>query len=267
MTLLRERPGTVRAAPWSSAQWCAYYEANKDNLLALPWGRGPAWSEAERDALAASLQDFQLGEKSEGHHLLRRGADHAEQAGDSEYVEALRLFIAEEQRHARDLGRFLTLAGVPLLERSKLDSVFRWLRRLTGLELAISVLLTAETAGKVYYTALCRATGSVLLKRLCVQLLRDEVQHMRFHAERLAMVRRRFTPWRAWWCRARHHLVFGGACLALWAKHRRAFRAAGFGFQEYWARCWLDMRRVLRQSDPRLYDFQTVEHDEEVAVA
>ena len=34
-----------------------------------------------------------------------------------------------------DLGRFLTTAGEPLLAQTRLDSVFRHLRRLAGLEL------------------------------------------------------------------------------------------------------------------------------------
>src|SRR5437588_7558138 len=103
--------GTVRAAPWTSGQWCYYYHRNAERLLPLPWKRGAGLTEAERDAVAASIQDFQLGESSEGRNLLRRAADYAERADDPEYLEAMRLFVREEQRHARDLGRFLRLAG------------------------------------------------------------------------------------------------------------------------------------------------------------
>src|SRR5262245_35240751 len=82
---------------------------------------GAAWSEEEKAALAASLQDFQLGESSEGRHLLDRARLYADDTGDPEYAEAMQLFIREEQRHARDLGEFLLLAGVPLLQRTRLD--------------------------------------------------------------------------------------------------------------------------------------------------
>jgi hypothetical protein len=266
MSQFQGRSGTVRAQPWSSAQWRDYYEHNARNLLPLPWQRGPELSEAERSAFLPSLQDFQLGESSEGLHLLRRGAKYADRVGDHDYLEALRLFVKEEQRHAHVLGRFLTHAGAQLLEHSWLDGVFRRLRRLAGLELALTMLLIAETAGKVYYTVLMRSTGSLLLRRLCVQLLRDEIQHTRFHAERLALLRRRYGSLRAWWCRARHQVLFIGACLALWARHRRAFRAAGMSFRAFRRRCRQEMARVGRQTNPRMYDYSEVGSQTEVAL-
>jgi hypothetical protein len=243
----------VRAAPWSSGRWCYYYETNADALLPLPWHLGAGLTDEEREAVAGSLQDFQLGESSEGHNLLRRAAAYAEAADDPEYFEAMRLFVREEQRHARDLGRFLDLAGIPRLERSRLDNVFRWLRRLAGLELSITVLLTAETIGKVYYLAVRRATGSALLRRLCEQLLRDEVKHLRFHAERLAILRKERSGWRRWLAEARHRLLLGGACLLVWCKHRRTLRAGGYGLKKFWRACWQEMRHVLAMANPRNY--------------
>jgi hypothetical protein len=245
--------GTVRAAPWTSGQWCYYYHRNAERLLRLPWRCGAELTDAERDAVAASIQDFQLGESSEGRNLLRRAAQYAERADDPEYVEAMQLFIGEEQRHARVLGRFLHLAGIEPLKRSRLDTAFRLLRRLAGLVLSITVLLTAETVGKVYYRALRRATGSTLLRRLCDQLLRDEVRHVRFHAERLALVRRDRARWRVWLAHGCHRLLFGGTCLLVWGKHRRALRAGGLGFASFWRECWQEMRGVLRIMDPRGY--------------
>jgi hypothetical protein len=211
----------VRAAPWTSGQWAAYYHRNADRLLPLPWRRGAELTEAEREAVAASLQDFQLGESSEGRHLLRRAERYAERTDDPEYLEAMHLFVREEQRHARTLGRFLHLAGIEPLRRSRLDTVFRLLRRLAGLALSITVLLIAETIGKVYYRALRRATGSVLLRRICDQLLRDEVRHMRFHAERLAIVRRGRARWRVWLAHTGHRLLFAGACLLLYTLYTK----------------------------------------------
>ena len=245
--------GTVRAAPWTSGQWCYYYHRNAERLLTLPWQCGAELTEAERQAVAASLQEFQLGESSEGHNLLRRATQYAERADDPEYVEAMQLFVREEQRHARVLGRFLHLAGVEPLKRSRLDTAFRLLRRLAGLVLSITVLLTAETIGKVYYRALRRATGSALLRRVCDQLLRDEVRHMRFQAERLAILRRGRARWRVWLAHGCHRLLFGGACLLVWGKHRRALRAGGLGFRGFWRECWQEMCGVLKIMDPRGY--------------
>src|SRR5260370_15653053 len=131
--------GTVRAAPWTSGQWCYYYHRNAERLLRLPWLRGAELTETERAAVAASIQDFQLGESSEGRNLLRRAEQYAERADDPEYVEAMQLFVREEQRHARVLARFLHLAGIEPLKRSRLDTAFRLLRRLAGPGLSITL--------------------------------------------------------------------------------------------------------------------------------
>src|SRR5262245_34813272 len=147
------RPGTVRAAPWSSRQWCAYFRSNADELADVPWECGADLTDAERAAVAASVQGFQLGESSEGRHLLHRAREYASRSGDWQYVTAIKLFIREEQRHARDLGRFLGQNGIPLLKRTWPDTVFRWLRHRAGLELSIGVLITAEVIARVYYAA------------------------------------------------------------------------------------------------------------------
>jgi hypothetical protein len=248
------RTRTLRA-PWSSQRWCAYFRGNAQNLLTLPWKRGAEWSDEEKAALAASLQDFQLGESSEGRHLLARAQNYADDANDPDYAHAMQLFIREEQRHARALGEFLMLAEVPLLERTRLDSIFRWLRHRAGLALTITVLLTAEMIGTVYYQAVRRASRSKLLQRICDQLLRDEVQHTLFHAERLAIIRRGRSRFRNAWSRLWHRVLFGGSCVAVWIKHRRALRAGGLGFFSFWKACRAQMRKMRRMMNPQNYRF------------
>jgi hypothetical protein len=241
--------GPAASGVRASGQWCVYFRANREALLRLPWQRGAELTEAERDTVAASLQQFQLGEQSEGRHLERRAREFADRTGDADYWEAIRLFIQEEQRHARDLGRFLTLAGVPLLARNWTDGIFRRLRRLAGLDLFLTVLVTAELIGKVYYQALRRATGSRLLRRLCDQLLRDEVQHIRFHLGHLARLRRGRSRWRVRWARGWHRLLFGGTCLVVWWHHAKVLRAGGYGFRRFWRECWQGLNAETRRAD------------------
>ncbi|HRJ76077.1 MAG TPA: hypothetical protein PLX90_08775, partial [Anaerolineales bacterium] len=129
----------------TSLEWKKYYEENARSLLEIPWHVGHELSEEEKLAITSSVQDFQTGESSEGRHLIQYARDFAEKTGDLEYVNTIRVFIAEEQRHARDLGRFLQTNGIPLVKKTFTDDVFRSLRQLLGnLEVSVSVLITAE---------------------------------------------------------------------------------------------------------------------------
>jgi hypothetical protein len=241
----------------SAREWCDYFHGNTRALLDIPWARGAEIAEAERAAIAASIQGFQLGESSEGRHFLRAAQVHAWQTGDPDYVEAVRLLIGEEQRHARDLGRYMDLAAIPRIRRTWPDSVFRWLRRRAGLELTVSVLVTAEIIAAVYYVALREATGSPVLRRLCEQILRDEVEHIRFQTDRLALLRMDRAPALLGGTHGLHRCFFGGTCLVVWWKHGRTLKAGGFGWRRFWREAWREMNAALASMDPRAYSFPT----------
>ena len=237
----------------TSKEWYAYFARNMKSLVDVPWEKGAELSDMERRAIASSVQGFQRGESSEGGYLFRCAREYAAQVGDEAYVEAIQLFIREEQRHARDLGRFLGLAGVPLIKRTWLDTVFRKLRHLGGLEVSISVLITAEIIAKVYYAALQRATQSTVLRRLCDQILDDEVAHVEFQAERLAMLRRRRKTWAKELTHGLHRFLFFGTCFVVWWKHGRTIKKGGFGFRRFWSLCWHEMHEALFLMDARNY--------------
>ena len=163
-----------------------------------------------------------------------------------EYVLALQLFIAEEQRHARDLGRFLELAGIPPIRSNPLDRIFRLLRHTLGtLEVAISVLLTAEIIARVYYRALKQATGSTVLRALCDQILHDERQHVLFQSEQLGKLQAsRGTIW-LFATNVVRRLLFHGTCAVVWLFHRRALRRGGLSCSRFWRDCRRELRRSM----------------------
>jgi hypothetical protein len=78
--------------------------------------------------------------------------------------------------------------GIPLVQRHWVDSVFRELRGLAGLELSLAVLVTAEIIAVPYYLALRTATGSPILKMICTRILEDEANHLRYQASMVARV-------------------------------------------------------------------------------
>jgi hypothetical protein len=238
----------------TSAQWVAYFRANAERLHPIPWERGAGLTSEERELIAASLPSWQLGESSDGAKLRAAARDHAERAGDPDFVEAVALFIGEEQRHGAELGRFLDLAGVPRKTWDFGDAVFRILRHLvTRMELQSSILLMVEVHALIYYAAIGRATGSEVLRMLCRQILADEVPHVRFQCEGLAMLRRR--RWRVTRALmgAAHRVLFAGTTLAIWAMHRRALRAGGFTFRRFWRSAWAKMGHAWRMMNPAAY--------------
>jgi hypothetical protein len=223
----------------SSSDWLRHFEQNAECLLAIPWERGAELTAAEAGAIAASVAEIPRGESGEGRRLTRYAEAYARATGDRDYPAAIRLFIREEQRHARDLARFLELNRLPLAPSTATDSTFRRLRHLLGtLEISIAVLITAELIAQVYYEALRRATNASVLHQLCVQILRDEASHVEFQAERLGMLRaRRWLPLH-WGTMVCQRALFAATCCAIWPVHRRVFRKGGFSFRRYWVAAW-----------------------------
>jgi (E)-4-hydroxy-3-methyl-but-2-enyl pyrophosphate reductase len=244
-TLHQIRPGRPRT-PETSAQWCDYFRRNRENLLAIHWNDGPQLTADERKAIARSVQAFQLGETGRGSHLTREAQKHAEEVHDPQYVESLRLFLAEEQRHAADLGRFLDLEGIPRLKREWTNNVFRRVRKLAGLEPMLVALLTAELIAVVYYAALRHATASSILRAICRQILHDEVRHVQYQCQRLAVIRRNRRRWLKELSWLAQSLFYYATCLIVWMTHMAAFRAAGMSFAHFRCRARRELTKARR---------------------
>ena len=223
----------------SSTEWLLHFETNRRALIPIPWDDADRFSPVELKALGRSLAEFQRGESSEGRHLIRYAEVYARRSGDLAYPKAIRLFIAEEQRHARDLARFLELNGVPLMAATFSDAIFRRLRNVLGtLEVSIAVLILAELIAQVYYDAVRRATRLPILTRLCEQILRDEADHVRFQAEQLGRLRAERSPvgWRM--TMAAQRLLFATTCAVVWIVHRPALRLGGYTLDLFWTAAW-----------------------------
>lgn len=237
----------------SSRDWDEYFAQNECSLLSIPWDDGAGVTEEEIAAITTSIQGFQLGESSEGFHLTRCANLYSEQTGDHAYFEAIKRFIREEQRHARDLARFMGLAGIATIKKTWPDTVFRSLRHLANLEVSISVLITAEIIAKVYYPALREATRSTVLRALCDQIIQDEGPHVEFQAQRLAILRRDRGRAALSIRHGLHRFLFFGTCLVVWYQHGKAIRSGGMGFWAFWHNCWREFALAREEMDPRRY--------------
>ncbi|RZU34667.1 hypothetical protein EV284_4266 [Streptomyces sp. BK022] len=203
-------------------QWADGFEAERVRRAARA---DPDWTRAARldPAVWASVQRFQTGEDGDGANLTAK----ADEAGDPAYARAVRLFIAEEQNHARLLARLLTAGGMPVLTGHWTDTAFVRVRRLMGLRLELLVLMVAEVVALRYYRALRDGSGDTLASEVAARILADEERHVPFHCARLhdsvaelprAVRRPLLALWRG---------LLAGACLIVIADHGRALRALG----------------------------------------
>jgi len=234
----------------SSLDWLSYFTLNTLEPP-LPWNHAYRLTPAERAILGPSIQQFQLGENAEGRGLLRRAHGFAAQRGDTQFAEAIALFIQEEQRHSRILGRFLELHAIPCLARHWVDAVFRRVRALAGLELCMRVLATAEVIAVPYYTALARATASPLLAAICANILADEAGHLAFQAFVFRQLAQARPAWRHEVINALHSVFLHATSVLVWFQHGRVFRATGSSFRALDAQCSQQFRAMLSPAQER----------------
>jgi hypothetical protein len=230
------------------SNWAAYFRANQIHLDNLSWDDPYLLTEREKRAVGRSLQHFQRGESSEGKHLYQ----HAKDYGDADYLTAMRLFIGEEQGHARVLGQYLDQQCVPRLRYTWVDAGFRWMRKWSGFENTLRILLTAEIIAAVYYKALYHATYSGLLQQICLRILRDEQMHINFQCFTLAQLRPQGRKL-GWWLRQQlHRGLMMGTSVLVWLSYNRTFWAAGIGPVGFAAAVydeWARARQMLRRPE------------------
>ena len=217
--------------------WLDHFEYHSTRRCTLPAGNGDDLTSHERTLIGSSIATFQLGEQSEGRSLLIAAQRYERDHEAAPLARIVALLIAEEQHHAALLGAFMDEHGIPRKRRDWTDGVFRRLRRLAGFELYLSVLVTAELIGKVYYRALEAATGSRQLQTLCRMLVADELAHVGLETDLLREMHEQKSPAVRWLRTASLRTFFTGASLVVWLEHRRVLRSAGYGLRTFMRAC------------------------------
>lgn len=218
---------------WTSADWLQHFARRAETRPPLPFDRGVSLSPEQCRDLLPSMAIFQRGESGSGRHLLRVADIHAQAIGDADYVPALRQFIAEENTHGAMLGAYLDAYDYPRIEQTWTDNGFRWARHLSGLEVAVSVLVTAEVIAMVYYAALRKASACAVLRELCEQVLDDEVFHLYFQGVRLGCLQRGRNRVGVVCTTAILTAMLEAAGRLVWSTHRPVFVRAGLPFAIY----------------------------------
>jgi len=127
-----------------SHQWITHFETNLARER-IDWSLQPDISEQEIHTILYSLQTWQLGETSDGKNLLRAATRYAKSIQDPLYVDAIALFIREEQKHGNNLGRYLDRIGKPRVKANWEDTLFRKVRYFnTSMEIWTLTVLVVE---------------------------------------------------------------------------------------------------------------------------
>jgi hypothetical protein len=214
----------------SYQRWKRYFESNQSHFSDINWDEGDCLKEDEKELISSSLQQFQRGENSEGKHLFA----YAKTFPDPVYLECIRLFICEEQVHAGVLGSYMDKYSIPRIRDHWVDGVFRWLRKLAGIENTITILLIAEIISRVYYAALKRATGSSMLQKICEQILKDEDQHISFQCFTLRFFCQKRSPAGKFLIRTLQFVLMNGTIAIVWLYHNRVLRKGGHSVVTFW---------------------------------
>ncbi|MBB5397063.1 ferritin-like domain-containing protein [Mucilaginibacter sp. AK015] len=172
----------------TSDYWIRHFKENARHKR-VNWTLAPTITQDEIATVLPSLQAWQLGETSEGEHLIAASTRYAYRLGDPDYVDAVKLFIKEEQKHGYNLGRYIDKIGQKRIKHNWGDTLFRKVRYFnTSMEIWTLAVIVVESTAQIFYQALKHATGCRLLKEICTDILIDEAPHIVFQTERLAII-------------------------------------------------------------------------------
>jgi len=225
--------------------WLEIFQARAPALVIHRAPQSDRLSNAERSRIAGSIATFQLGEQSEGRTLLKFAERFSARRNLPALPQVTALFIKEEQHHAAQLKEFMLANGIPLKQRSWTDSIFRVLRKLAGFEAAVTVLVTAEMIGYVYYRALARATNSRCLKTICRTMCTDESLHLRYETQLLMTLRGRRNPLFRRVVEFMHRTLLVVSAHIVFHDHKRVLAHVGYDAKSFRRDCRAIYRMVM----------------------
>jgi len=230
--------------------WLNHFEHHALCPRRVPHGLSDVLTPEEARLIASSVATFQLGEQSDGRTLLRAAERFARTHDMPHLARIVDLLIREERRHASLLRAFMQDHRLPLKSTDWTDRVFRRIRRPAGLHLYLSVLISAELFGNVYYRALESATKCQRLQILCRTLVADELAHVGFESQLLLALRARRSVAARAMTRSAHWTFFVGTAIVVWLTHRAVLRRAGLGARGFLRACLAQYTFYLKPAAP-----------------
>ncbi len=229
-----------------STFWYDHFTVNLKKQR-INWTLTPTITEAEKEAILYSLKAWQLGETSDGKHLLAAATKYADKIGDPDYVEAVKLFIKEEQKHGNNLGQYIDRIGEKRKTKDWGDTLFRKVRYFNrSMEWWTISVIIVESAAQIFYQALRDATHCQLLKSICHDILLDEAHHIKFQHERMHQIFRSKRFYNRAVSIGLYCLLFFLTIHAIWFGHHQAFRAGGISKGEFMRQMYFKFFSCMR---------------------
>jgi hypothetical protein len=231
----------------TSQQWIAYFSQNLQNKR-IDWSVKPRLTAMERKNILKSTQAWQLGETSDGAHLLAASKKYANSIGDDYYCQAVQLFIKEEQKHGNNLGTYLDMIGEKRIKSDWGDTLFRKIRYFnTNMELWTITVITVESTAQIFYQSLKDATKCVLLKQICTDILIDEAAHITFQMQRLQIIFSGKTVMQKVFRFQFYRFFYFSIIIVVWMAHRKLFKAGNNNFFKYLRKMNLKFNKTIQK--------------------
>lgn len=233
----------------SSHEWLLYFDNNLKQQR-INWETQSSITLQEKWNIVTSIQAWQLGETSDGKNLINAATKYANRLNDDFYVDAIKLFIKEEQKHGENLGKYLDAIHYPRIKKNWGDSLFRKVRGLnTSMEWWTLAVINVECTAQVYYQALKDATNCSLLKQICTDILIDEAPHIQFQKERMEIIIAAKPYWQRIIANQFYRLFFYSTALLVWFAHKEVFKAGGVHFIKYLNKMTSKYKKTLGRLD------------------
>lgn len=240
----------------TSHQWVTYFKQNLQKQR-IDWSIKPTITPEECRNIIRSLQAWQLGETSDGANLIKAATQYAKQIGDNHYLNAIRLFIQEEQKHGNNLGRYLDAIQYPRLKKDWGDSLFRRARHFnTSMELWTVTVIIVESFAQLFYHAVSNATQCALLKQICSDILKDEAPHIKFQLERLCILNLNRNTFNTRTVLQLYKLYAYVILITVWIANARLFKAGGYSFRSL----LLNINRRMHYISYHILNEQLIQH-------
>lgn len=226
-------------ADWKD--WREFFE--RRSRRPMPAADDPSAYSSLPRSLSRSLAIFQLGESGGGTIIEQARASGLPEI-DSDYAEAMALFVREENRHADVLETCVRQLDGELIEQNWTARLFLFSRRLIGLRLKVLVLLAAEVVGICYYHMIAAHLPPIAMRDWLQELVEDEQSHLDFHCCFLRTQANR--SWKRWVFVSVWRITMLLAAIAVLVDHRSAIRDLGISRAAIWRR-WMTYSRLAEQ--------------------